>query len=203
MLPIHGRSGDLSALTRNGATVSYATETIKGVEYAILPDASGDYVATYPAPSAPHPAPPSGPGGGGAGGGGAGGSTTGTTGATTGSNGNPVGAATTAKTKTKAPAFVTASASKFRPGAKRTFVITVHLTHDARIVVKIRDAAGKVVKTIRVAKRQAGSTVRIRWNGKDSRGRYVAAKSYRYSVTATDKHYLKTATGKVAVLRAR
>jgi hypothetical protein len=206
MLPIHARSGDLSAVSRNGVSVSYDTKTIKGVEYAILPDASGGYVATYPAPTTPHPAPPSDPNGGGSGGGSTDSSgttgTTGATGAATGSNGSPVGAATAGKTKTKAPAFVTVSGSKFRPGAKRTFVITVHLTHDARIVVKIRNASGKVVKTIHVAKRKAGSTVHIRWNGKDSRGRYVAAKSYRYSVTAMDKHYVKTATGKVAVLTA-
>ena len=49
MLPAQG----LSALTHNGQTVSpIPTQTIKGVTYAILPDASGSYVATYPPPPA-------------------------------------------------------------------------------------------------------------------------------------------------------
>ncbi|MEN3279905.1 MAG: hypothetical protein V7607_1045 [Solirubrobacteraceae bacterium] len=197
MLPVQGSSGDLSHLTRDGQAVTYSTQTIKGVEYAILPDASGDYVATYPAPSSPHPhVDTSGgnSGGGGSGGSGGGSSTTGG-----GSTGPVKGASTT---PTKVLPFASASASRFRPGSRRTFVLTVRLRKDSRLVVTFRDKDGKVVRTIRVPKRKAGTTVRVRWDGKDSHGHYVSAATYRYALTAIGNHYLKTARGSVAVLRA-
>jgi hypothetical protein len=191
MLPVQGSSGALSTLTRNGQGVAYSTETIKGVQYAILPDASGDYVATYPAPSRPHPNVQT-PSTGGATGGG-GGTTTGTTGTT------PVKSASTKVSKAKP--FVTASSSRFRPGHKRTFVLTVRLAKASRVVLKIR-SGGKVVRTIRLPKHKAG-TVRVRWDGKDARGRYVAAGNYTYTLTAIGSKYVKTARGTVAVLTAR
>jgi FlgD Ig-like domain len=194
MLPIQGSSGALSQLTRNGQPVSYSTQTIKGVAYAILPDASGDYVATYPAPSRPHPHVETGGGNNGGGG---------TTGGTSNTGGGSTGAVKGASTKpTKVQPFVSASAKRFRPGAKRMFVLTVRLSKTSRLVLKIRNKDGKVVRTIRVAKRKAGTTVRVRWNGKDARGRYVSPGSYGYTLTAVGNHYLKTARGSVAVLRA-
>ena len=48
MIPAQG----LTALTHNGQAMAIQTQTIKGISYAILPDASGDYVAKYPAPGA-------------------------------------------------------------------------------------------------------------------------------------------------------
>jgi FlgD Ig-like domain len=247
MIPAQG----LTALTRNGQAVSIDTETVKGISYAILPDASGDYVATYPAPSAAHVAssftgsipggsggtgscedagdpgtnPPGGGGNGGGntGGGGNGGGNTdggGNGGGNTGGGGNnngggttgggsgnpaitengPVGAAST-KT-TKSTPFATANATRFRPGAKRTFVLTVKLRKTSRLVLTIRGKGGKVVRTIRVPKRKAGTTVRVRWDGKDARGRYVSAGTYAYTLTAVGSHYLRTARGSVAVLAA-
>jgi hypothetical protein len=197
MLPVQGSSGALSALTQDGQAVNYSTKTIKGVEYAILPDASGDYVATYPAPSRPHPhvEVPAG-GGGSTGGGSTGGSTSGSTGGTTGTvkgaSGNP----------TKVEPFASASASRFRPGANRAFVLTVRLRKTSRLVLTLRGKDGKVVRTIKVPKRKAGTTVRVRWDGKDRHGHYVSAGTYRYTLTAIGNRYLRTARGSVAVLRA-
>jgi hypothetical protein len=48
-----------------------------------------------------------------------------------------------------------------------------------------------------------GSVVRLRWDGKDARGRYVPTATYRYSVTAIGKGYLRTAFGSAKVLTAR
>jgi flagellar hook assembly protein FlgD len=67
-------------------------------------------------------------------------------------------------------------------------------------VVTFLDKKGNVVRTIRVPKHKAGTTVRVRWNGKDRRGRYVAAGTYGYKVKAIGNHYARTARGSVAVL---
>lgn len=47
MLPTVSAAGGLSSLTRGRAPVSYSTQTIKGVQYAFFPAASGAYQATY------------------------------------------------------------------------------------------------------------------------------------------------------------
>jgi hypothetical protein len=47
MLPRQARGGTLSALTRDGAPVTFDTKTIKGVEYAVFPADDGAYAATY------------------------------------------------------------------------------------------------------------------------------------------------------------
>jgi FlgD Ig-like domain len=112
--------------------------------------------------------------------------------------GGPVGASSGKPTKVLP--FVSASALRFRPGAKREFVLTVRLRKTSRLVVTFLDKKGKVVRTIRVPKRKAGTTVRVRWNGKDRRGRYVAAGTYGYKVKAIGNHYARTARGSVAVL---
>jgi len=49
MVPVKGNSGQLSAITRNGAAVSYTTEIIKGINYAFFDAASGNYNASYSA----------------------------------------------------------------------------------------------------------------------------------------------------------
>ena len=225
MIPAQG----LGAVTRNGSPLVYDTRTIKGIQYAILPNASGSYVAQYATgPDAAHVASsftgslPSGTGGSGScedagdpgenpgggdpgsgnpgnpGGGSTGGGST-ATGTTTNETGQVAAASTKPK---KAPAFVSASASRFRPGSKRTFVLTVRLRKTSRLVVTFRDKHGKLVRTIRVPKHKAGTTVRVRWNGKDRRGHYVSAGKYRYALTAIGNRYVKTARGSVAVLRA-
>ena len=50
MLPISGPTGALQGLARDGQPVGYATQTIKGIAYAIFDAVAGSYVATYPAP---------------------------------------------------------------------------------------------------------------------------------------------------------
>jgi hypothetical protein len=45
--------------------------------------------------------------------------------------------------------------------------------------------------------------LRLRWDGRDSRGRYVKAGRYRFTLTAIGAHYRKTAKGSVRTLTAR
>jgi len=47
MIPTTGRGGPLTALTRDGAAVTYTVQTIKGIEYAFFPAVAGSYAATY------------------------------------------------------------------------------------------------------------------------------------------------------------
>jgi hypothetical protein len=47
MLPTTVTGGALSAITLNGNPVSYTVQTIKGIQYAIVPVAAGTYRATY------------------------------------------------------------------------------------------------------------------------------------------------------------
>jgi hypothetical protein len=254
MIPAQG----LTALTHNGQAMGIQTQTIKGISYAILPDASGGYAAKYATgPGAarvassftgsiaggtggggacedagdPGTNPPGGgnpgggnpgggnpgggnPGGGNPGGGNPGGGTTGggTIGGSSagGSSGNAGGGMTVneagsgSSQATHQTAFVTASAATFRPGSKRSFVLTVRLRRAARVVLTIRTPKGKTVRQLRVSRRKAGTVVRLRWDGKDARGRYVSAARYGYSVTAVGSAgYERTARGSLNVLRAR
>ena len=92
----------------------------------------------------------------------------------------------------------------FRPGSKRTFVVTVRLRRAARVVLTLRTPNGKIVRRLRVGRHKAGTVVRLRWDGKNTRGRYVAAARYGYSVTAVGSAgYERTARGNLNVLRAR
>jgi hypothetical protein len=202
MLPIHGSTGTLSQLTRNGQAVGYATQTIKGVDYAILPNASGDYVASYPAPGAGRLSGSFG---------GAGGDTPdcnrGATltnpGAAAGATGAGSAQPPSNQTK-KRPRFLRVSGRTFRPGSKRAFVLTVRLTHASRLVVTFRTRHGKFVRRIRVGRHKAGTVVHVRWDGKNARRRYVAPATYKFTVTAIGKHgYEHTARGSVRVLKAR
>jgi hypothetical protein len=47
MLPVRGPSGSLTAITRDGASVSYSVQTIKGIQYAVFASANATYQATY------------------------------------------------------------------------------------------------------------------------------------------------------------
>ena len=47
MLPVQGPMGTLTAITRDGSPVSYTTQTIKGVQYAMFTAATATFVATY------------------------------------------------------------------------------------------------------------------------------------------------------------
>jgi hypothetical protein len=99
--------------------------------------------------------------------------------------------------------FLTTGGTSFRPGGTRTYAFTVRLASSARLVLRIRDSHRKVVREIRVAKRKTGA-VTVRWNGRDRRGRFASAASYRYALTAIgSKGYRRTATGRVRVLPVR
>ncbi|MCF0074114.1 DUF4082 domain-containing protein [Dyadobacter sp. CY261] len=47
MVPTEAQSGHLTGIIVNGNTVSYTTQTIKGIAYAFFPANNGSYVATY------------------------------------------------------------------------------------------------------------------------------------------------------------
>ena len=47
LLPVAGRGGTLTSLSRDGVVVPYATRTIKGVSYAVFSATSGAYAAVY------------------------------------------------------------------------------------------------------------------------------------------------------------
>jgi hypothetical protein len=47
MLPIQASSGSLSGITKDGSPLNYTVEIIKGIDYAIFPATSGNYLATY------------------------------------------------------------------------------------------------------------------------------------------------------------
>ncbi len=47
MLPMISKAGSLGALSRNGSTVAYTTQTIKGVSYAMFTALPGSYSANY------------------------------------------------------------------------------------------------------------------------------------------------------------
>jgi hypothetical protein len=49
MLPLLSRVGALSGITRNGSSVAYTTQTIKGFQYALFPALAGSYTASYDA----------------------------------------------------------------------------------------------------------------------------------------------------------
>jgi hypothetical protein len=59
LLPAQSSSGaQLTGLTRDGATVPYTLETVKGVQYARFASGSGAYVAAYGSGGSPPPPPP-------------------------------------------------------------------------------------------------------------------------------------------------
>lgn len=47
MMPIQDKAGTISSITRGGSTVSYNTQTVKGVQYAIFDGVAGAYTVTY------------------------------------------------------------------------------------------------------------------------------------------------------------
>ena len=53
MLPMVSNAGTLTTVKRNGVSVSFTAETIKGVAYAIFPAVAGPYVATYASDNTP------------------------------------------------------------------------------------------------------------------------------------------------------
>ena len=52
MVPTASADGSLSSITLNGSPITYTTQTVKGLQYAIFPAAAGNYVAQYGTPGA-------------------------------------------------------------------------------------------------------------------------------------------------------
>ncbi|MGZ6674544.1 MAG: FlgD immunoglobulin-like domain containing protein, partial [Solirubrobacteraceae bacterium] len=185
MLPASGPTGALQAIARNGQPVAFATQTIKGITYATFPADAGSYVATYPAP------PPAA-----------------AAGAAQGAAGKRTARIRTVEVlsrRTGAPTFprLKLSTQKLRPGGGRSLAITFRLKHTSRVVLTFRTTKGKIVRRIRTPRRyKAGTVLRLRWDGRDSKGRYVKAGRYRFTLTATGSHYTKTARGSLRVLAA-
>jgi hypothetical protein len=185
MLPLNGPTGSLLGLARNGANVPFGVQNIKGIDYAMFDAAGGSYVATYPAAgSSPSGTPP-----------------TGTSGA---SKTPKVQTVQVLKRATLAPTFprLKISTTVLRLGGGRSLAITFRLKHTSRVVLSVRDAKGKVVRRIRATTHRAHTVLRLRWDGRDSKGHYVKPGRYRFTLTATGKHYQKTARGSVRVLAA-
>jgi hypothetical protein len=188
MVPINGSTGTLQGIARDGAPVGYTTQVIKGVPYAFLPAASGRYTATYPPPPPPAPAPAS-PG----------------ARTATSRSSHAVQAVSVLSRKTKTPTFprLRRSARTFRPGSGRFFAITVRLRRSSRLVLTFRTSKGRYVRRIRAPKHRAGTVLRLRWDGRDSKRHYVKPGRYRFTLTAVGRHYLQTARGSVRTLKAR
>src|SRR5207253_4799197 len=47
MLPYQAGSAVITSITRNGTSVNFTLQAIKGIQYAVFPGASGAYIATY------------------------------------------------------------------------------------------------------------------------------------------------------------
>ena len=47
MLPIQGRTGTLTGITRAGSPVTYTVQTVKGIQYAVFTAVTATFVATY------------------------------------------------------------------------------------------------------------------------------------------------------------
>src|SRR3954463_12549926 len=184
MLPINGSTGALQGLSRNGAPVATSTRTVKGIAYAVFDAQSGSYVATYPVPGA---------GGAGAGGGGAG--------STTGKGGSGSGGNNSSDSKKAAPTFpkVLVNVKTFRLGGGRVFKVSFKAKKTAKFTLVITNAKGKVVRTLNVGRTTKGKTVTFKWNGRDKRGKLVAAGTYRYKITAVAGKAKQSVKGSVRV----
>src|SRR5262249_18347907 len=53
MVPMLSTNGILSTLKRNGVSVTFTSQTIKGIASAFFPAVGGSYVATYPVDTLP------------------------------------------------------------------------------------------------------------------------------------------------------
>lgn len=186
MLPINGSTGALLGLSRNGAPVATSTRTVKGIAYAVFDAQSGSYVATYPAPS-----------------GGGGGTGTAGTGST--SNHGSGGTGNSSDLKKAAPTFpkVLVNVKTFRLGGGRVFTVRFKAKKTAKFTMVMTNAKGKVVRTLTAGRKTKGSTVTFKWNGRDKRGKFVSAGTYRFKVTAVTGKAKQTVKGSVKVIRPK
>jgi hypothetical protein len=185
MLPINGSTGALQGLSRNGAPVATSTRTVKGIAYAVFDAQSGSYVASYPVP--------------GAGGGGSG------AGSTPGKGGSGSGGNNSSDSKKAAPTFpkVLVNVKTFRLGGGRVFTVRFKAKKTARFTLVMTNAKGKVVRTLTAGRKTKGNTVTFKWNGRDKRGKFVSAGTYRFKVTAVAGKTKQTVKGSVKVIRPK
>jgi flagellar hook capping protein FlgD len=187
MLPINGSTGALQGLSRNGAPVATSTRTVKGIDYAVFDAQSGSYVAAYPVPGA------------GVGGGGSG------AGSTPGKGGSGSTANNSSDPKKAAPTFpkVLVNVKTFRLGGGRVFTVRFKAKKTAKFTLVMTNAKGKVVRTLTAGRKKKGSTVTFTWNGRDKRGKFVSAGTYRFKVTAVAGKAKQTVKGSVKVIRPK
>jgi hypothetical protein len=187
MLPINGSTGALQGLSRNGAPVATSTRTVKGIDYAVFDAQSGSYVAAYPVPGA------------GVGGGGSG------AGSTPGKGGSGSTANNGSDSKKASPTFpkVLVNVKTFRLGGGRVFTVRFKVKKTAKFTLVMTNAKGKVVRTLTAGRKKKGSTVTFKWNGRDKRGKFVSAGTYRFKVTAVAGKAKQTVKGSVKVIRPK
>lgn len=84
--------------------------------------------------------------------------------------------------------FLRLSADSLRVTKKRsdTLRVTFRTAHTARVRVTVENAGGVVVKTLLSQSGRSPGEVAVTWNGRDSRGRIVAAGAYTVRVHATN-----------------
>jgi hypothetical protein len=182
MVPTQGGGGTIRSLTLNGNPVSASTVTIKGVQYLTFPAAAGTYVATYPAPP-----------------------TRGAPGGSPSQNKKFVTVRVLPR-KTKAPTFpkFRRNTKKFRPGQGRAFTVIFRLGHKAKFTWTFRDRKHKVVRRIRTSKAYAkGTVLELRWDGKNTKGAYVKAGRYGFTITGSYKKWVRSAHSSIRVLKAK
>ncbi len=85
-----------------------------------------------------------------------------------------------ARTTSSARAIEPADRDRFATSTKVAFT----LRSRAKVRIKVKDAAGKVVRTA-LGRSFASGRHTWRWDGRDAKGRFVADGSYRVTVTAT------------------
>ena len=67
-----------------------------------------------------------------------------------------------------------------------TLRVTFRTAHTARVRVTVENAGGVVVKTLLSESGRSPGEVAVTWNGRDGRGRIVAAGAYTVRVHATN-----------------
>jgi hypothetical protein len=182
MLPINGSTGALLGLSRNGACgrhldahgQGHRLRGVRGAERQLRRHLPGAQRAAAP---------------------GAAGSGSTSNHGSTGSTGN-----STTNT-VKAPTFpkVLVNVKTFRLGGGRVFKVSFKAKKTAKFTLVITNAKGKVVRTLNVGRTAKGKTVTFKWNGRDKRGKFVPAGTYRYKVTAVAGKAKQSVKGSVRV----
>ena len=185
MLPASGPTGALQAIARNGQPVAFATQTIKGITYATFPADAGSYVATYPAPAAAVPAP------------------------VTGASKKAAARIRTVEVLSRAHRgadLPAPEAQHAQAASGRRALAGHHLPPEAHVArgpdLPHDQGQDRPAHPNAAAATRPGTVLRLRWDGRDSKGRYVKPARYSFTVTATGSHYQKTARGSVRVLAA-